>query len=280
MNKQTENRGKTIRNLIIFVIAFNLLAWLGWMVAQDGSVEAMGLGILIWLGAPLLVSLLIRLFSKDWKDLGLGPKLKGNGKWYTFSFFVFPLIVTVVVLVGVLLGGVSLANFRTGAFFSALVASFFSFTFVKNIFEEFAWRGYLTPKVNAVVKNSLIGHLIIGLIWGTWHIPYYLALLDKTTLAAYTSQELAIFLPMVILGTTIGGIIFGEIRLITGSTWPAWLMHMMSNVVILTLLVDGYVDVNSKTEWFFTPSWEGVLAMALITLAGWWIYRQRTKKND
>ena len=277
VNKQTENHGKTVRNLIIYVIAFNLLSWLGWMVAQDGTVESIGLGTLIWLSAPLLVSILIRLFSKDWKDIGIKPNFGGNGKWYAFGLLIFPVIVTLVVLIGALFGGVSLANFQAGPFFQGLVAAFFSFTFVKNIFEEFAWRGYLTPKVNSVVKRPIVGHLLVGLIWGLWHIPYYLTLIDKTQLAAYTSQELAIFLPMVILGTTLAGIVFGEIRLITGSTWPAWLMHMMSNVIILTLLVDGYLSVAKETEFLFTPSWEGIITMILITLTGLWLYQRRAR---
>ena len=276
MKPQDADRRKTVRNLIVFVIVFNLLAWLGWMVARDGTVESVGLGTLIWLGAPLLVSLVVRLFSRDWKDLGLSPKFKNNGKWYAFSFLVFPVIVSLVLLAGAIFGGISLPGFRVGPFFQALVGAFFSFTLVKNIFEEFAWRGYLTPKVNSVIKKPIVGHLLVGLIWGTWHIPYYLALVDKATLAAYTSQELATFLPMVVLGTTLAGIVFGEMRLITGSTWPAYLMHMMSNIIILTLLVGGYLDVAKGTEFLFTPSWEGIITMILITLAGLWLYRRRT----
>jgi membrane protease YdiL (CAAX protease family) len=275
MIKPKQNREKTVRNLIIYVIVFNLLAWLGWMVAQDGTVESIGLGTLIWLGAPLLVSLVIRLFSRDWKDLGLSPRFKNNGKWYAFSFLVFPVLLTLVLLIGLIFGGVSLVNFQVGPFFGSLVAAFFSFTFVKNIFEEFAWRGYLTPKVNSIVKNPIVGHLLVGLIWGLWHIPYYLTLLDRASLAVYTSLDLSIFIPMVILGMTLAGILFGEIRLITGSTWPAFLMHMVSNVIIQTLLMDGHVEVSSKTEVLFTPSWEGILTMVLITLAGLWLYRRR-----
>jgi hypothetical protein len=78
---------------------------------------------------------------------------------------------------------------------------------------------------------------------------------------------------------TLAGILFGEIRLITSSTWPAWLMHMMSNIIILTLLIDGYVEVDSKTEILFTPSWEGILTMIAITLAGLWLYRQKIQKS-
>ena len=276
MNAQTIDKKRTIRNLIVYVIAFNLLSWLGWMVARDGSVEAVGLGNLIWLAAPLFVSVVLRLFSKDWKDLGLNPRFIGNGKWYVFSFFVFPVIVTLVVLIGVLFGGVSLTDFKAGLFLQAIGVAFVA-TFIKNILEEFAWRGYLTPKIKAVVKNTIAGHLLVGIIWGTWHIPYYLALVDKTTFAAYTSQPLIVFLPMIILGTALAGILHGEIRLITGSTWPAVLMHTVSNVVILTLLVDGYLNVAQKTEFLFTPSWEGILSMLLITLAGLWLYRKRTQ---
>jgi membrane protease YdiL (CAAX protease family) len=276
MNHPIQNNKATFRNLIIFVIVFNLLGWRGWMIAQDGNKEAVGLGNLIWLGAPLLVSLLIRLFSKDWKDMGLKPNFKGNARWYAFSFLAFPVIIAIVLSVGALFGGVSLANFKVELFFQAITLAFVS-TFIKNILEEFAWRGFLTPKVDSLGINTIAGHLLVGLIWGIWHIPYYLALVSKTQFAAYTSQNLAVFLPMVILGMTVAGILFGEIRLITGSTWPAVLMHTISNITIIALLVDGYADVSSKTELLFTPSWEGILTMVLILLAGLWLYRQRIR---
>ena len=278
MIAQKQNKRKIIRNLVLFVIILNLLAWSGWFVAQDGTEESIGLGTLVWLGAPLLASFIIRLFSKDWKDLGLRPRFNGNGKWYVFSLLAFPIIVACVLLIGAAFGGVSLVNFQVKPFFAALAAAFFSFTLVKNLLEEFAWRGYLTPKVNSVVKNPIAGHLIVGLIWGTWHIPYYLTLLERASLAAYTSQDMMIFLPMVILGMALAGILFGEIRLMTGSTWPAFLMHMVSNVVIMTLLIDGYVEVQTKTEFLFSPSWEGVLTMLLVTVAGLWLYKKRKAK--
>ena len=87
MDQSTQNKKSAIRNLIIFVIAINLLGWMGWILAQDSTEESVGLGTLIWLGTPLLVSLLIRLFSKDWEDIGIKPNFKGNGRWYAFRFF-------------------------------------------------------------------------------------------------------------------------------------------------------------------------------------------------
>lgn len=269
---------KNIRNLILYVLAFNIVGWLGYFIAVGGgTVDVMGLGNLIWLAAPLLLSLLFRLFGKDWKDIGFRLYFKGNGKWYLVSIIVFPLIIVVVLLVGRVFGAVSFANFNIDLFQGALVA-LFAQTFIKNIFEEFAWRGYLTPKVNAIVKKPILGHLIVGFIWGTWHLPYYLGLLDRASLAGYTTQSMGIFLPLVILGMTLAGILFGEIRLITGSTWPALLMHTMSNILILSLLMEGFVEINPVAELVFTPSWEGILTMVPVTAAGLWLYRQREKK--
>ncbi|WP_407946417.1 CPBP family glutamic-type intramembrane protease [Paenibacillus alkaliterrae] len=44
--------------------------------------------------------------------------------------------------------------------------------FIKNIFEEFAWRGYLAPKLYSIGYNRLFIHICVGLIWGAWHVPY------------------------------------------------------------------------------------------------------------
>jgi membrane protease YdiL (CAAX protease family) len=267
-----------MRSLILFVVLFNLLGWLGWLVAQAATTEAVGLGTLIWLVSPFAVSLGLRLFSRDWHDIGLRPHFRGNGKWYLFSFLVFPVIVTAVVVVGTLTGATSLSNFQPGALIAA-AATALAFTVVKNILEEFAWRGYMTPKVNALVKDPLMGHLLVGLTWGVWHIPYYLALLDRDQLAAYTPLSLSTYLPLVIIGMTVAGILFGELRLVTRSTWPAVVMHTTSNVLITTLLIDGHVHLSSGTAFLLTPSWEGVLSMVLIAGAGLWLYQRQPSRR-
>jgi membrane protease YdiL (CAAX protease family) len=278
MNAKSLDRKSTIRNLFLFIVAINILGWLGWMFAQDGTADAQGLGMLIWLGSPLLVAILLRLFSKDWTDIGIKPNFKSNGKWYVVSFVAFPVIVAIVLLIGALFGGVSLTNFNVALFVQVMAVAFIS-TFIKNIFEEFAWRGFLTPKVDSLGVNAIGGHLFVGFIWGTWHIPYYLGLIDSAQISAYTSQNLLIFIPLAIISMTLAGIFFGEMRLITGSTWPAVLMHTVSNIVIITLLIDGYAEVSDKTEILFTPSWEGIVSMILITLAGLWLYRQRMQST-
>ena len=40
--------------------------------------------------------------------------------------------------------------------------------------EEFGWRGYVLPRFQAK-WNALISSLILGVIWGVWHLPLLLA---------------------------------------------------------------------------------------------------------
>ena len=47
----------------------------------------------------------------------------------------------------------------------AVFAAGFAPSFIKNVFEECAWRGYLTPKVHSLGLNDYVGHAIVGLIW-------------------------------------------------------------------------------------------------------------------
>lgn len=268
MDSTLENKMRTVKSLIIFVIVFNLIAWLGFFIEANTSPDAKGLGLTVWLVSPLLVSIVLRVITKDWKDLGIRPSLKANWGWYLFSLFAFPVIVFIVIIVGVVFGAISLENFDTRLFFGLAGAAFGS-TFIKNIFEEFAWRGYLTPKVDTLGLNRIVGHLIVGAIWGIWHIPYYLGLLDRATLSSYTPLPVTIFVPLLVLSMIIASVMFGELRLRTQSTWPAVLMHTMSNIIILTLLTERLVDIpTTGGHVLFTPSWEGVLSLLLIAGVG------------
>ena len=170
-------------------------------------------------------------------------------------------------------------DFSAGPFVQAIVVSLAA-NFFKNVFEEFAWRGYLTPRMNATGIDPIAGHILVGLIWGTWHIPYWSGLLDRAALASFTTQSLAIFVPTAVLGITAAGIIFGEIRLITGSTWPVLIMHAVNNSVIAVVLTGGFFQVARQTGFLFTPGMEGILSIILITLAGLWLHQQRIRRAE
>ncbi|MBN2049653.1 MAG: CPBP family intramembrane metalloprotease [Spirochaetales bacterium] len=275
-----QNGKKTVCwKIAVFLVLLNAIGWIGWWIASsDGSVEARDLGTLVWLIGPLIVSLVIRLISRDWDDIGIGFTFKGNWRWYIYSFLIFPVIIGLLLLIGFIFSSLSFSSFRAGTFISALGASLV-FTVVKNIAEEFSWRGFMTPKVKKLIPLVPAGHLVTGIFWGLWHIPYYLALLDRGALEGYTSIRMAVFLPMVILGITLSGVLFGEIRLVTGSVWPGVLMHTVSNLLTVTLLTGNHIAFSGKTEILFTPGWHGIIFMIVISLAGCMVYGKRKARE-
>ena len=64
--------------------------------------------------------------------------------------------------------------------------------------EEFGWRGYALPKLQ-YKYGPLIASLMIGAIWGIWHLPNFFAPLG--VVGALTSSIGKVFIPLYALGT-------------------------------------------------------------------------------
>ena len=66
--------------------------------------------------------LLLRFFGGDgWDDFGLRPNFKGNGFWWLASVLIFPVVITISVLIGALSGGLELDVNMFSAFVAALL---------------------------------------------------------------------------------------------------------------------------------------------------------------
>ena len=78
MSIQNQTNRTTIRNLTIFILFVLAIGWIGrGLDVLLGNPSSEGLGILLWIGMPLVASLLLRTFAGDgWSDFGIKPNLK------------------------------------------------------------------------------------------------------------------------------------------------------------------------------------------------------------
>jgi membrane protease YdiL (CAAX protease family) len=281
MKTHNQSSRMTIRNLTIFVIVVLSIGWIGrgLDVLMD-SPTSEGLGMLLWIVAPLVACLLLRVFAGDgWKDFGIKPNFKGNVSWYVIALLVFPVLTVLVLMIGSGLGLVTFPNFslNTLRFISHAFALGLPLLFIKNIFEEAAWRGYLAPKVYSLRLNDFVGHLIVGLIWGAWHIPYYLFFLDRAVLQNFTTLNLGVFIPLTIVVMISWSIVFGEIRLLTNSIWPAVLMHMVEDAFLNQLFTEHHIQIVPGTDWLVSPV-NGLLSIVFFIALGVGLRQLRKRK--
>jgi membrane protease YdiL (CAAX protease family) len=255
----------TVRNIWIFSVAVLVSGWVGrGLDALLGNSSSESLGMLLWILTPLLACILLRLFAGDgWKDFGIKPNFKGNLSGYVISVLVFPVVTVLILIVGKVSGVTSFSGFLSGRtiVFLKVFALGLLPGFLKNIFEEFGWRGYLTPKISSLDVNDFIGHLIVGTVWALWHIPYYLFFLDRVIINNYTTLSLGAFIPLALLSIVAYAFVFGEIRLLTNSIWPAVLMHMVEDALVNPLLIEDFVVIKPGLDFFFSP---GVSILVII----------------
>ena len=270
----TTNRKQTIRNIVIFAILVNGLAWLGPVLGGDPTTP--GLGFLVWGTAPIVSAMVMKLLLRDEVSLGFKPGFRGNGRWYALSVLAYPVTIAVVLALGLLLGASTISSFTGPAFVTAMVPlalTYLIFAFL----EEVGWRGYLTPKVRGL-NDGLLGYVLVGVIWASWHFPYL------RELWAHTSEGLVTLLPRFVLGTIVFAVAYGEIRIRVGSVWPAVLMHWTGNTFANTLLTgfagEGFVSFVPGKEWLGSFGVEGVLMIAFFGLLGSILYRRRRGQSE
>jgi membrane protease YdiL (CAAX protease family) len=270
MNRKCD--GKTLRNLLIFSLVVLVCGWIGRIVDLKVEADATGsLGQLIWLVSPLLAMIVLRSFmGNGWRDFGFKLEFRRNLFSYSLSLLLIPVTTAIVVIIGRSLNLIDTANLSWSFLLSFGLALLTMFA--KNIFEEFSWRGYLAPKLFSLGINRLVSHICVGVIWSLWHIPYLLVLVE-------TTESLLTYIPRVMIGLIILSIVYGEIRYVTNSVWPAVILHTMGNAIVDTLILKKYINVQDGYEFLVTPSPEGILTIVLTAIIGLWLYKRNTRKN-
>jgi membrane protease YdiL (CAAX protease family) len=97
--------------------------------------------------------------------------------------------------------------------------------------EEWGWRGWLLPRL--LTSNGVLTSLLLsGAVWGVWHAPL--------TLLGYNYPRLGSWAALTFIGfCVLAGVLFGWLRLRTGSVWPAVVAHGSLNAVAAPVLLLG-----------------------------------------
>ncbi len=240
MNQKT--RGITAFLLISFV-----MAWALWEIPLR-----LGMDILHPLfqyvalpGAfsPAIAAIVVRkwITREGFGDAGLKPNLAGSWRYYLVAWFM-PLFVSAIIIglvvafgvgspdftlqraMGVLAPGTEPTDVPSSTWallpLGLLVAALFSTVLLWG--EEFGWRGYL--QIRLFAERPLLAAVSTGIIWGVWHYPL--------NLRGYNFPEHPILGLLIFpISTVLLSIIFGWLRLRTGSVWAPSLAHAATNSV-------------------------------------------------
>ena len=272
---------RIIRNIIIVALFTVGGGWLGiWLNNITGNTQPpmQSLGALVWLTSPALSGIFLRAFVGDgWKDSGFGLNLLTSWKWYLAGILVYPRAALLTFGLGALFGIVSADGFDG---YLSVAGVMFVGSLMKNIFEEFAWRGYLTPRLDAAKVHPILNHLIVGVLWWSWHLPYYYYFLDRSILTSSITTSIPVFLAIGLFVMFTTAILFGELRLVSKSVWPVFVLHNVINALSMPLLINGFIKVNGPMGAVFTPTNEGIITSILFGAAGLVIYKFRMSKEQ
>lgn len=272
---------KLFRNTVIFIVIVILSGWIGALVdsllTEQSKGDSTGMGI--WLVLPMLAAIAITIFSRgSWSDIGFKPNFKGNIKWYLIAALIFPVVTAIVLIIGDMTKWIDLSAFDLKPFI-LLFSSTLLFSFIIDIFDGAPLYGYLTSQLVKLNLNDWKIYLTVGIVWGMWHIPYYLVFLPETDMQVVLPVSRTIFSIISIITMICWAVMFIELYRVTNSIWPGVVLHMVEDSLINPLVISGFISIAAGKEILISPI-TGIITSILYLLVGFGIraYRRQAKK--
>ncbi len=123
--------------------------------------------------------------------------------------------------------------------------------------EEAGWRGYLLPKL-LEKYSALSASIIVGFLWGIWHLPIYLSEIFSSFAAASSFVLSTVFISIVMTA------IFNHTK---RSVFVAIIFHWFVNKLTLAVL-NMYEGVTLEDVFPFVNVGYGIICIILIALMG------------
>jgi len=210
---------KTQQLIFFFVLAF-VIGWLAFIPVFLYHASPKPSALFIFLFSPALAGLITAALTNGMTGVKevLGRYLiwKFQIRWYLLVLLLLPVIFLFVALISF---RTNLESLRTGSPWYFLIASFCYLMFI-NSGEEIGWRGFALSRLQSVIKNPLVASIVLGLIWGIWHLPIYLN-------PEQSSFPLILFLLFIIGISIIYSVLFNNTH---GSLLMAVVLHASTDI--------------------------------------------------
>ena len=225
----------------VFITLWTLAVFLIKGLSSSGEFKKAGLNICnLGIAIPFILGVIAFFIIQAVLNIICGlaepvPKLQAIYGIPIRSTFYFPVLILLFIMVTVIGGPLS------------SLALYFG--------EEFGWRGFFQSLLP--VKKKLPGSVLIGLIWGLWHIPLILRGMH-TYPPTWTGISLAVIF------FTLWGVIQSYAVIKTGSIWLAVFLHGVVNYVYsftLTYVARPYNSISA-----FGMGWPGLIILFVIVL--------------
>lgn len=229
-------------------------------------------GLALFIAGPAVVALALYVLSRDGAGpLGLTMRFAHRTRWFAAAAALYPAVTVITVGLGIAAGvaTLSLASPPGSPSYLAAFLAVLAVQAIKNPIEEFIFRGYGTRTAMALgLRGAAAPHLLVGVVWALWHLPLYLVWTSPSDMSLVTSLSWPLFLPLLVAGLVAASLVYGELRVQTGSIWPGVVLHSMSNAVATPLLVNGHLGFSGHADAFFAPIASSIAMMLLFGALG------------
>jgi membrane protease YdiL (CAAX protease family) len=121
--------------------------------------------------------------------------------------------------------------------------------------EEIGWRGYVLPRLQAK-QSALAASLILGVIWGLWHLPKFISHWDTALFGWFLVEKLAV----TVFYTWLYNNTKGSLLLVT-------LFHAACNTAAVFLPLANTVTSNLSEQIIAAVVWSAVAVVVVIMAA-------------
>jgi len=105
--------------------------------------------------------------------------------------------------------------------------------------EEVGWRGYALPALQARY-SALVASLILGLVWGLWHLPLILTPQARSGVA---EVPVLLFLLDIVASSVFYAWVYNNTR---GSLFAVTLLHTVTNTAVVFLPVTSIAETDVR----------------------------------